>query len=342
MTLKRLLPLTAIPLLLLGCGPGADDAAEASGGPAAISSSQTGTNGGYYYSFWTNNQGSANMTLDGSNGYSVQWSNIGDFTCGKGWSTGSGHTVPAPPHTAVAFGHTASSLTQASASVRVCSTHTPFSHDRASHVCYQELQETVGFKEVFGDAGPGGLAGVFHKHALHDPVVFLPEFAEPDLLPDLEQGGVATQAGADAELASFLLFLKKRNGRLHSLIFDDPWSKPGDMDYAGPPPEEMLAVEGRVNYLYDLSVLTPDLIWNYRAVAVSFLKIVYVSELTEQAIRDLVEEEPADLFERLAHSVRHIAVNAYDDESWVIVNHEHHDCEKGCGGDCENGCDCEH
>lgn len=171
----------------------------------------------------------------------------------------------------------------------------------------------------------GGLAGMFHKHALREPVVFIPEFADPELLPDLEQGGVAVQPGSDAELASFIHFLKKRNGRLHSVLIDDPWSKPEDMDYAGPPPDEMLAIEGRVNYLYDLSALSPDLIWNYRTIAVSYLKIIYVSELSEQAIRDLVEEEPADLFERLAHAVRHIAVNAYDDESWVIVNHEKHE-----------------
>lgn len=169
-----------------------------------------------------------------------------------------------------------------------------------------------------------GLAGTFHKHCLSEPVVFLPEFADPVTLPDLEQGGVATQAGADAELSSFVHFLKKHNGKLHSLLFDDPWSKPEDMDYAGPPPDELVTLGGRICYLHDLSVLTPDLIWQYRAVSVSFLKIIYVSEFNEQTIRELIEDEPADLFARLAHSIRHIAVNAYDDESWVIVQHHPH------------------
>ncbi|HEX9059246.1 MAG TPA: glycoside hydrolase family 11 protein [Clostridia bacterium] len=59
----------------------------------AISSNQTGTNNGFYYSFWTNGQGSVNMTLGSGGNYSVTWSNVGDFTCGKGWSTGSGHTI---------------------------------------------------------------------------------------------------------------------------------------------------------------------------------------------------------------------------------------------------------
>lgn len=167
-----------------------------------------------------------------------------------------------------------------------------------------------------------GLASAFRPEALWEPVVFLPEFADPDLLPDLEQGGVATQAGSDAELASYIHYLKKRNGRLHSLILDDPWSHPDDMDYAGPPPEEMIAIGGRINYLQDLSALTPDLIWQYRAVAISFLKIVYVSELSAPAVRHTVEDHADTAFETLARSIRHIAVSAYDDETWVIVRHE--------------------
>jgi len=58
-----------------------------------LTSSQTGTDGGYYYSFWTNGGGTVNFELDGGNGYAVSWTNCGDFTSGKGWSTGSAHTV---------------------------------------------------------------------------------------------------------------------------------------------------------------------------------------------------------------------------------------------------------
>lgn len=168
----------------------------------------------------------------------------------------------------------------------------------------------------------GGLAGAFRRQGLWEPVVFLPDFADPLLLPDPEQGGVATQAGADAEFASFVHFLKKRNGRLHSVMFDDPWSHPDNMDYAGPPPDEMISLEGRVAYLHDIAAVTPDLIWQYRAVSVSFLKIVYISELRETVIRELLESGPADLPARITRSVRHIAVNAYDDETWIVVRHE--------------------
>jgi hypothetical protein len=55
-----------------------------------ISSNSTGTaNDGYWYTFWKDNQGSVTMTM-GSNGqFSVNWSNTGNFVCGKGWQTGS-------------------------------------------------------------------------------------------------------------------------------------------------------------------------------------------------------------------------------------------------------------
>jgi len=60
-----------------------------------IKSNQTGTNNGFYYSYW--NQGSENttytgipvMTLGDAGNYSVTWSNVYNFTAGKGWSKGS-------------------------------------------------------------------------------------------------------------------------------------------------------------------------------------------------------------------------------------------------------------
>jgi endo-1,4-beta-xylanase len=94
-TWKRLLPWMALASLLVGCDPsGAQDATAVDGAAnATITSNQTGTDGGMFYSFWTNGSGSVSMTLDGSNGYGVQWSNVGDFTCGKGWNPGSNHTI---------------------------------------------------------------------------------------------------------------------------------------------------------------------------------------------------------------------------------------------------------
>jgi Glycosyl hydrolases family 11/Cellulose binding domain len=58
-----------------------------------ITSNQTGTNNGFYYSYWTSGSGSVTMTLCSGGSYRDQWSSVGDFVNGKGWNPGSSHTV---------------------------------------------------------------------------------------------------------------------------------------------------------------------------------------------------------------------------------------------------------
>ncbi|HTF97396.1 MAG TPA: glycoside hydrolase family 11 protein [Cellvibrio sp.] len=62
-------------------------------GAQTLTSNSTGTNNGFYYSFWKDS-GSASMTLGAAGRYTSQWtSNTNNWVGGKGWNPGSSSRV---------------------------------------------------------------------------------------------------------------------------------------------------------------------------------------------------------------------------------------------------------
>ena len=54
----------------------------------SLTTSQTGTNGGYYYSFYTDGGAAVTYTNENAGEYKVQWNGNGNFVAGKGWNPG--------------------------------------------------------------------------------------------------------------------------------------------------------------------------------------------------------------------------------------------------------------
>ncbi|WP_246022871.1 glycoside hydrolase family 11 protein [Halosimplex halophilum] len=75
-----------------GIGVGGS-AATAAAHDETITSNQTGTHDGYFYSFWTNAEGTVTMTLGTAGNYELEWNDTNSTVCGLGWETGARRNV---------------------------------------------------------------------------------------------------------------------------------------------------------------------------------------------------------------------------------------------------------
>ncbi|KAI1176113.1 concanavalin A-like lectin/glucanase domain-containing protein [Nemania sp. FL0916] len=53
----------------------------------------TGTNNGFFYSFWTDGQGSVTYNNGDRGSYDVTWNNVNNFVAGKGWNPGANRVI---------------------------------------------------------------------------------------------------------------------------------------------------------------------------------------------------------------------------------------------------------
>ncbi len=86
--MKKMLMLSAVLLLILSsCSK--DETIDVLPG-YQLKSYQSGTNNGYFWFLWKDDKpGTVTYTNGSAGNYSVSWNYTGNFTCGKGWSSGS-------------------------------------------------------------------------------------------------------------------------------------------------------------------------------------------------------------------------------------------------------------
>ena len=124
---------------------------------------------------------------------------------------------------------------------------------------------------------------------------------------------------AGFELAHFLRLKKKETFNLCSILFHDPWFDIDDIKRLDPLPSQMLSIDNGVYYLHDLKLIDQQALFSYRAQCESFLKVMYISTMSVQAVFELFKDGHSNQMALYLASIRYVVINACDDETWVLA-----------------------
>ncbi|OBT61572.1 hypothetical protein VE03_08943 [Pseudogymnoascus sp. 23342-1-I1] len=73
--------------------PSQDHSTQEPRSPLSKRYNEVGTNNGYFYSFWHDDQGTASYQNKAGGGYSLSWGGQGNVVAGKGWKPGKAQTI---------------------------------------------------------------------------------------------------------------------------------------------------------------------------------------------------------------------------------------------------------
>jgi hypothetical protein len=167
-------------------------------------------------------------------------------------------------------------------------------------------------------AGAGPLAAAVAASKLSRPFVFGPSDMDPELLEQLEYGGVTYQDVSDLELVQRINRANLNNEDASVLLYD-PYASRGDLRYLRDLPKNLVETKQGNYFIKSASKLLPYDITDFRSYCVGYQKILYVLNIY---VDPLKLDSTLNTTQFSFDFIRECYVNCYDDESWMGVTVE--------------------